>query len=115
MIDAAQLQFARQGSTIALALGASRALARGRLAIDALLPLPPSASPCPPRLTVRGARRTSGATPADGDGEVQPGRLVDGVGAWQNAFHRLARCHERRTTTVDAFFDVADTSSPCVA
>ena len=29
--------------------------------------------------------------------------------AWQNAFHRLARCYERRVTVVDAFFDLADT------
>lgn len=29
--------------------------------------------------------------------------------AWQNAFHRLARCHERRATISDAFFDLADT------
>lgn len=29
--------------------------------------------------------------------------------AWQNAFHRLARCYERRTTALDAFFDLADT------
>lgn len=29
---------------------------------------------------------------------------------WQNAFHRLARCYERRTTVIDAFFDLADTT-----
>ncbi|GGZ97415.1 hypothetical protein GCM10010344_76850 [Streptomyces bluensis] len=29
--------------------------------------------------------------------------------AWQNAFHRLARCYERRVTLIDAFFDLADT------
>ncbi len=31
------------------------------------------------------------------------------VGRTQNAFHRLARCYERRTAVVDAFFDLADT------
>jgi hypothetical protein len=29
--------------------------------------------------------------------------------ACQNAFHRLARCYERRATVIDAFFDIADT------
>ncbi|KUM84202.1 hypothetical protein AQI94_32460 [Streptomyces pseudovenezuelae] len=29
--------------------------------------------------------------------------------AWQNTFHRLARCYERSATVVDAFFDLADT------
>ncbi|GAA4391322.1 hypothetical protein GCM10023088_68340 [Actinomadura verrucosospora] len=29
--------------------------------------------------------------------------------AWQNAFCRLARCYERRTTVIDAFFDLAGT------
>lgn len=29
--------------------------------------------------------------------------------AWQNAFHCLARCHERRTTVLNAVFDLADT------
>ncbi|GAA1329638.1 hypothetical protein GCM10009647_068380 [Streptomyces sanglieri] len=34
---------------------------------------------------------------------------VERTHAWQNAFHRLARCYERRATVVDAFFDFADT------
>jgi len=34
---------------------------------------------------------------------------VERTHAWQNAFHRLARCYERRTTVIDAFFDLADT------
>lgn len=29
--------------------------------------------------------------------------------ARQNAFHRLARCCERRITVIEAFFDLADT------
>jgi hypothetical protein len=33
---------------------------------------------------------------------------VERTHAWQNAFHRLARCHERRVTGIDAFFDLAD-------
>ncbi|WP_405682195.1 IS5 family transposase [Streptomyces sp. NBC_01238] len=33
---------------------------------------------------------------------------VERTHAWQNAFHRLARCYERRTTVIDAFFDLAD-------
>ncbi|MFE3907964.1 IS5/IS1182 family transposase, partial [Streptomyces sp. NPDC059153] len=28
--------------------------------------------------------------------------------AWQNAFHRLARCYERRINVINAFFDLAD-------
>jgi transposase len=36
-------------------------------------------------------------------------RHVERTHAWQNAFHRLARCYERRTTVIDAFFDLADT------
>ncbi|MEV4917413.1 IS5 family transposase [Streptomyces tirandamycinicus] len=34
---------------------------------------------------------------------------VERTHAWQNAFHRLARCYERRTTVIDAFFDLVDT------
>ena len=34
---------------------------------------------------------------------------VERTHAWQNAFYRLARCYERRTTVIDAFFDLADT------
>ncbi|MFJ2559225.1 MULTISPECIES: IS5 family transposase [unclassified Streptomyces] len=34
---------------------------------------------------------------------------VERTHAWQNAFCRLARCYERRTTVIDAFFDLADT------
>ncbi|NEA58531.1 IS5 family transposase [Streptomyces sp. SID13666] len=33
---------------------------------------------------------------------------VERTHAWQNAFHRLARCYERRTIVIDAFFDLAD-------
>ncbi|SFY32373.1 hypothetical protein SAMN02787144_101816 [Streptomyces atratus] len=29
--------------------------------------------------------------------------------AWQDAFQRLARCYERRTIAINAFFDLADT------
>ncbi len=34
---------------------------------------------------------------------------VERTHAWQNAFHRLARCYERGTTVIHAFFDLADT------
>lgn len=34
---------------------------------------------------------------------------VERTHAWQNAFYRLAHCYERRTTVIDAFFDLADT------
>jgi IS5 family transposase len=34
---------------------------------------------------------------------------VERTHAWQNAFHRLARCYERRTTVINAFFHLADT------
>ncbi|MFC8208239.1 MULTISPECIES: transposase [Streptomyces] len=34
---------------------------------------------------------------------------VERTRAWQNAFHGLARCYERRATVIDAFFDLADT------
>ncbi|MER8091688.1 IS5 family transposase [Streptomyces sp. NPDC087532] len=34
---------------------------------------------------------------------------VERTHAWQNAFHRLARCYERRTNVIEAFFDLADT------
>ena len=33
---------------------------------------------------------------------------VERTHAWQNAFHRLARCYERRTSVIKAFFDFAD-------
>jgi len=34
---------------------------------------------------------------------------VERTHVWQNAFHRLARCYERRAAVIDAFFDLADT------
>ncbi|KOX11482.1 IS5 family transposase [Streptomyces sp. NRRL B-3648] len=34
---------------------------------------------------------------------------VERTHAWQNAFRHLARCYERRTTVIDAFFDLTDT------
>ncbi|MFF2014179.1 IS5 family transposase [Streptomyces sp. NPDC058195] len=34
---------------------------------------------------------------------------VERTHAWQNTFHRLARCSERRATVINAFFDLADT------
>ncbi|MFV5998537.1 IS5 family transposase [Streptomyces sp. NPDC056231] len=42
---------------------------------------------------------------------IQAGRRwhVERTHAWQNAFHRLARCYEHRATIIDAFFDLADT------
>ncbi len=33
---------------------------------------------------------------------------VERTHAWQNAFQRLARCYERRTNVINAFFDLAD-------
>jgi len=33
---------------------------------------------------------------------------VERTHAWQNAFHRLARCYERHATVINAFFDLAD-------
>lgn len=34
---------------------------------------------------------------------------VERTHAWQNAFHRLARCHERRISVIEAYFDLTDT------
>ncbi|MFE2061114.1 IS5 family transposase [Streptomyces sp. NPDC059467] len=34
---------------------------------------------------------------------------VERTHAWQNAFHRLARCYERRAAVINASFDFADT------
>lgn len=34
---------------------------------------------------------------------------VERTNSWHNAFNRLQRCHERRETVIDAFFDLADT------
>jgi transposase len=34
---------------------------------------------------------------------------VERTHTWQNAFHRLARCYERRATVINAVFDLADT------
>jgi transposase len=34
---------------------------------------------------------------------------VERTHAWQNAFQRVALCYERRSTVVNAFFDLADT------
>jgi len=40
---------------------------------------------------------------------------VERTHAWQNAFNRLRCCHERTESVVDAFFDLATSSSPYVA
>lgn len=34
---------------------------------------------------------------------------IERTHAWQSAFHRVARCYERRTSVIEAFFDLADT------
>jgi transposase len=34
---------------------------------------------------------------------------IERTHAWQNAFHRLASCYERRRAVIEAFFDLADT------
>jgi len=34
---------------------------------------------------------------------------IERTHAWQNAFVRLARCYERRSEVIEAFFDLADT------
>lgn len=41
---------------------------------------------------------------------IQAGRRwhIERTNAWHNAFHRLARCYERRETVVHALFDLAD-------
>lgn len=46
-----------------------------------------------------------------GKAPVQVGQrwYVERTHAWQNVFHRLARCYQRRVTVIDAFFDLADT------
>lgn len=41
--------------------------------------------------------------------QATPRWHVERTHAWQNAFCRLARCYERRTEVVNAFFDFADT------
>lgn len=52
----------------------------------------------------------AGETEQGQRGPGQPwGVSAGGSHAWQNAFHRLARCYERRTTVIDTFFDLADT------
>lgn len=33
---------------------------------------------------------------------------VERTHAWQNTFHRLAHCYERRATVINAFFNLAD-------
>lgn len=40
---------------------------------------------------------------------------VERTHAWQNAFHRLARCHERRATVINTSSTSPTRSSPCVA
>jgi hypothetical protein len=48
---------------------------------------------------------------------IQAGRrcYVERTNAWHNTFNRLQRCYERREAAIDAFFDLATRSSPCVA
>lgn len=60
------------------------------------------------------AHRPQPARPHRGQGReapIQAGQRwhVERTHAWQNAFHRLGRCYERRSTVVNAFFDLADT------
>lgn len=42
---------------------------------------------------------------------VSAPKNVERTRTWQNAFYRIARCYERRTTVINAFFDLADTVS----
>ncbi len=58
------------------------------------------------------ARNPHGRTAHKGEkAPIQAGQRwhVERTRAWQNAFHRLARCYERRATVASAFFDLADT------
>uniref|UniRef100_A0AAU3IBN3 IS5 family transposase n=1 Tax=Streptomyces sp. NBC_01393 TaxID=2903851 RepID=A0AAU3IBN3_9ACTN len=82
--------------------------------------------PLPDEITVHlDAGYDSAATRAELDGRGLHGRIahkgekapiqasrrwhVERTHAWQNSFHRLARCYERRAVVIDAFFDLADT------
>ncbi|MFE9976943.1 IS5 family transposase [Streptomyces hirsutus] len=82
--------------------------------------------PLPDEITVHlDAGYDSAATRAELDGRGLHGRIahkgekapiqasqrwhIERTHAWQNSFHRLARCYERRTIVIDAFFDLADT------
>jgi hypothetical protein len=65
------------------------------------------------RIRGRGLRRPAGGQIAH-KGEKAPIQAsrrwhVERIHAWQNAFHRLARCYERRATVINTFFDLADT------
>lgn len=42
--------------------------------------------------------------------QASPRRHVERTHARQSAFHRLARCYERRATVINAVFDLADTT-----
>lgn len=55
-----------------------------------------------------GGGEAAGRSPADRRSRRRRWH-VERTHAWQNAFHRLARCYERRTTLIDVFFDLADT------
>jgi len=62
--------------------------------------------------TELGARSLHGRIAHKGEkAPIQASRRwhVERTHAWQNAFHRLARCYERRATVINAFFDLADT------
>ncbi|WP_405670330.1 IS5 family transposase [Streptomyces sp. NBC_01530] len=63
--------------------------------------------------TELGARSLHGRIAHKGEkAPIQASRrrhVVERTHAWQNAFHRLARCYERRATVINAFFDLADT------
>jgi transposase len=61
--------------------------------------------------TLLGERRLHGQIARKGEkAPIQAGGRwhVERTHAWQNAFHRLARCHERRAKVIDALFDLAD-------
>lgn len=62
--------------------------------------------------TVLGKRRLHGQIACKGTkAPVQAAQRwhIERTHAWQNAFHRLARCYERRIAVIEAFFDLADT------
>lgn len=62
--------------------------------------------------TVLGKRRLHGQIACKGTkAPVQATQRwhIERTHAWQNAFHRLARCCERRIAVIEASFDLADT------
>lgn len=62
-------------------------------------------------LTARGLRRRIAHKGEKAPIQASRRWHIECIRVWQNAFHRLARCYERRAAVIDAFLTTARTDA----